>query len=284
MPKKFIHERGDKIETCIFYKEKDKQEITVGFSKKNFSIHSGISGLKYYLIIMYMRKHVEHFGEINTTLNKMVDECGYSSKSHNQSSYIDFRSIIKEEVIDKGYATSKDNIMKVQPSSLFTLKLSEEKSIFYTDDNFVQLSIQEFEKLMQPSTQSINKSVLIGAYLFIKQYILSSDVESHLPKISYPSKQQIKKGIGISSITTIEKAISALVELGLIFVSENMYMEDSKNKGVYVPTRNVYAISKADLTVDACANELQRVYGKPIYTKANVPGEIQYLTKKQNNN
>ena len=35
--------------------------MTVGFSKKEFKNHKGVSGLKYYLIIMYLRKHMQTF-------------------------------------------------------------------------------------------------------------------------------------------------------------------------------------------------------------------------------
>lgn len=270
------------METCIFYRESDKDIITVGFSKKDFKKHQGVSGLKFYLIVMYMRKHIEHFGEVTTTLNKLLDECGYSSKSHNQSSYSDFRKIIKDEIIDNGFATCEEDISKITPSSIFTLKLSQKKSIFFTDDNFVQLSVADYEKITQSNTGSINKAVLIGTYLYIKQFIMSSsDNSEYLPKISYPSKQQIKKGIGISSVTSIENAIAALSDIKLIFVERNMYMEDTKNDDVYIPTRNVFALNQEDLSKENCISELTRIYGKTIYAKDDVPGEINYLTKQK---
>lgn len=270
------------IENCIFYRQEEKSVITVGFSKKDFKKHQGVSGLKFYLVVMYMRKHIEHFGEINTTLNKLLDECGYSSKSHNQSVYSDFRKIIKEEIIDEGYASCNKDILKITPSSIFTLALSPDKSLFYTEDNFVQLSIYDFERITKSDTGSINKSVLIGVYLYIKQFIMSSsDFSEYLPKISYPSKQQIKKGIGISSLTSIETAISILEDLKLIFIERNMYMEDSKNENVYIPTRNVFALNQEDLCKDVCISELQRIYGKTIYSKEDVPGIINYLTKQK---
>ncbi|HKM01737.1 MAG TPA: hypothetical protein VJ083_06760 [Sedimentibacter sp.] len=229
-----------------------------------------------------MRKHIEHFGEINTTLNKLIDECGYSTKSHNNSSYLDFRKLIKEEIIDKGFATCNEDIMKIQPSSIFTLCLSSEKSIFYTEDNFVQLSIAEFEKIVNSKTGTINKSVIAGVYLFIKQYIMSgSDLSDYLPKVSYPSKQQIKKGIGISSITTIENAILSLSEMKLIFVAKDMYIEDSKNENVYIPARNVFALRKEDLDKSICITELQKVYGKSVYFEEDVPGNIGFITKQK---
>ena len=103
--------------------------------------------------------------------------------------------------------------------SEFTIKLSSENNLFFSKDNFVQISITEYETITKANTGKINKAVLLGVYLFIKQYILSdSEMAGMLSKISYPSKQQIKKGIGISSIATIENSISILADLKLICV------------------------------------------------------------------
>ena len=74
--------------------------MTIGFSKNDFKSHKGVSGLKYYLIVMYMRKHLQTFGQISLTLNHLLEECGYSTKSHNKSIYSDFREIIKTEIIN----------------------------------------------------------------------------------------------------------------------------------------------------------------------------------------
>lgn len=57
-----------KISDIIFIPNREKQNVTVGFSKKDFKNHKGITGLKYYLIIMYLRKHLETFGQVTLTL------------------------------------------------------------------------------------------------------------------------------------------------------------------------------------------------------------------------
>ena len=59
-----------------------------------------------------------------------------------------------------------------------------------------------------------------------------------------------------------------------------MYVESSNEDGVYIPTRNVFALDKSCLDGDAVLYELERVYGKKIYNKEDVPGKIQFLTKK----
>ena len=272
---------ANNINDIIFLSNEEKPNVTVGFSKKEFKNHKGVSGLKYYLIIMYLRKHLETFGQVALTLNRLLDECGYSTKSHNKSIYSDFREIIKTEVINKGYATCDVDIFTVNPTEMFTLQLSDKKNIFYTKDNFVQFSVDEYEQIVN-SNSNINKSVLVGVYLFIKQYIIDypNDVISP-PKISYPSKQQIKKGIGISSATTIENAISALTDMKMIYVRSDMFVENTDEEDIYVPTRNVFALNGEELIGDAILVELERIYNKKVYDKDDVPGKIKYLTKEK---
>lgn len=269
------------INDIIFIPNEEKQNITVGFSKKDFSNHKGVSGLKYYLIIMYLRKHLQTFGEIYLTLNNLLEECGYSTRSHNKSIYSDFREIIKTELINKEYVICNIDIYKINPTEMFSLQLSEKKNIFYTKDNFVQLSISECEKIIN-SNSKVNKSVLIGVYLFIKQYIMdySDDVFSP-PRISFPSKQQIKKGIGISSFTTIENAISSLEKMKMIYIRTDMFVENTEEENTYVPTRNVFALNIEELKGDAVLVELERIYNKRVYDKNDVPGKIKYLDKQK---
>lgn len=101
------------------------------------------------------------------------------------------------------------------------------------------------------------------------------------PRISYPSKQQIKKGIGIASTTTIENAISTLVDIGMIYVRSEMFVENTEIEGEFVPTRNVFALNEEELYGDAILVELERVYSKKVYNKDEVPGKIRYLDKQK---
>ena len=230
---------------------------------------------------MYLRKHLETFGQVTLTLNRLLEECGYSTKSHNKSIYSDFREIVKTEIINKGYATCDVDIFTVNPTEMFSLHLSDKKNIFYTKDNFVQFSVDEYEQISNANTK-INKSVLAGVYLFIKQYIMDYPTNTiSPPRISYPSKQQIKKGIGIASNTTIENAISTLSEIGMIYIRSEMFVENAEEEGSYVPTRNVFALNEEELYGDAVLVELERVYGKKVYNKDDVPGKIKFLDKQK---
>lgn len=87
-----------KIENYIYLSQIDKHTISVGFSKQDIKTHKSISGLKYYLIVMYLRNHVQTFGQVSLTLNDLLQECGYSTRTNNKSIYSDFREVIKQKL------------------------------------------------------------------------------------------------------------------------------------------------------------------------------------------
>ena len=59
-----------------------------------------------------------------------------------------------------------------------------------------------------------------------------------------------------------------------------MFVENSEESNIYVPARNVYALENSSLIGDEVLNELEKVYGKKVYNRDDVPGKIQFLTKK----
>lgn len=273
----FLMKGAIEIDTYIYLSEKDKQITSVGFSKKEIKNHKGISGLKYYLIILYLRKHVQTFGQITLTLNDLLQEFGYSTKTNNKSIYSDFREIIKTEIINKGYAICNKDIFVIKPNDLFYLQMSYENNIFFTEDNFVQITISEYENICSILSK-INKSVLLGIYLYIKQFIMDYSGDITPAKISFPSKLQIAKGLDIS-VQTVESGLLVLESNKLIYIRRDMFVENKKEEGIYVPTRNVYALDSKELEGKSVLIELERIYGKRIYSKEDVPGEIRYLTK-----
>lgn len=228
---------------------------------------------------MYLRKHVQTFGQVSLTLNDLLQECGYSTKTNNKSIYSDFREIIKTEIINKGYAACNTDIFTVKPNDMFYLQLSYDNNIFFTNGNFVQITIEEYEKICSIKSK-INKSILLGVFLYIKQFIMDYSDELSPAKISFPSKTQIAKGLDVS-IPTIENSISILESQKIIYVRRNMFVENKNKEGIYVPTRNVYALNLEELEGNAVLIELERIYGKRIYNQEDVPGKIDYLAKQK---
>lgn len=249
-------------------------KLGVGFSKKEIQLHKGIAGLKYYLIVMYLRLHIMPINILPTTLSKLITRCGYSAGTRNITIYNDWRNII-HKLIDSGYITCSQDIMTIKPTEEFILTFSNKKNPFYTDDSFVFITKKEFDAITSYKT-NMNKSVIIGTYLYIKQYIIDTE---YAAGIAYPTKQQIAQGIGVASTTTIEKAINILVELELLYVKTGFYIEDTIEVNSYVPASNVYSLN-SNISNDRCITELGNKYGRPVYTKDSVPGIIKFLEKK----
>lgn len=211
------------------------------------------------------------------SLDDLLNECGYSSKTHNKAIYDDFRCIISDYILYKGFATCDKDIYKVAPSSYFKLQLDHAKCIFLTDDPFVFVSIREFEKIILYKG-GVKKATLLGVYMYIKQFIQANDVDAG--KIAFPSKYSIAKGIGSTKVT-VESSLTILEKLKLIYAVTGLYIEDKSNKGTYVSTRNGYAINKEFANVETFKNELSKFYGVPVFERCEVAGKIRYIKNKK---
>lgn len=230
---------------------------------------------------MYLRSHVEPFGLIRLSLNSLMAECGYSTKTHNKNAYDDFRNIIHNEVILKHYASSEVSIHEVAPSTYIELQLSQRKSIFFTQDQFVHITIYEFERIVGMESK-VNKSVLFGVFMYVKQFIIADSLNTELcSKISFPSKKKMRKALGVSSSSTIESALAALVNEGLLYVAQQFYIEDEDDPGNYIPTRNVYALNESELIDERIIIELENFYKTKIFKKNEVNGNITFLKEKE---
>ena len=272
---------GDLISTYLFYDEKDKDKVGVGFSKNEIQFHTGF-GLKYYLIVMFLRKHFNQFGLVVMNLDTLLDECGYSVKRRNKTSYEDFRNIINKFIIKEGHATIDKDILTVTPSTYFKIQLSSDNSIFFTDDQFVFITIKEFETIVAYKG-GVKKATLFGVYMFIKQFIsFDSEFVSATGKISYPSKQTIANALGIST-PTIESALSILKDLKMIYVINGLYIENKKSPGYYIQARNGYVLSKSDIDLEAYKTVLTNLYKTNIFEKNEVEGKIKFISSKVKN-
>lgn len=252
--------------TKLFLSQEDKANVYVAFPKNEILNRCIEGNPKYYLIVMYLRKHVQTFGDVYFTLYELLNECGFSTKSHNENMYGDFRKIIKEEIIDKGYAISKDNIMTVKPNSLYRMRITNSK-LFISNNIYVEITIDEFEKITQVKDVHINRSTLFIVYLYIKQFIYIELNTDYISKFAYPSKNKMIKTLGMSSKTTLEKAISILEDIGLIYVQRNIFVQDKNDESKFVPARNVYALRNKDLDKKVIVMELEIMYGRKVVIK-----------------
>ena len=231
---------------------------------------------------MFLRNHVDTFGRVSASLDDMLSECGFSTNTHNKTIYDDFRNILND-ILSNGYASINKDILKITTVESFKCQLSYEKNLFFTEEPFVFFSIDEYEKIVSYKGK-IKKSIITGVYLYIKQFIsFNSETSTQGSKISYPSKLNIANSLGVSSTTTIENALSTLEELKMIYIIRGLYIENNKDPGYYVHTRNGYVLSESDVDLEAFKTVLTNLYKTKVYEKNEVEGKIKFISPKVRN-
>ena len=264
-----------------FVRHEDKSSIAIGFAKDEFCYHKGIDGLRYYLVIPYLRKYMTTFGEIRLSIDDMVAECGYSTNSRSSKVHTTFRQIL-QELSDSGYILTDVDLLDIKRNSYFKIKLPENKNIFFSQKQYVVFTIREFETIVNSGSRC-NTSLLAGVYLSIKKNIFMNNDLTNSLQIAFPSKYNICKELGMSSMTSVESAINELANLGLLFIRSNLYIADYKNADQFIAARNIYALDKKHLSGRDCIKELEhRCYeSNHVFTRDELPegAVISYLTK-----
>jgi len=176
--------------------------------------------------------------KVNLTIDNLVEGCGYTPDNHPNKTNDDFKNILRE-FIDTGQIHTDKNINRIKSNQFFTLDI--DKNLFHCDKNFVLMNIEEFDKIINNKTKA-SKSIVWGIYIYIKQFIPLDDNQA---KVAYPSKYGMQKKLGISSNTTVKKAVQDLVDLGMLYEYSERYYENSD--GEYEPTNNVFALEENEL-------------------------------------
>lgn len=195
--------------------------------------------MKYFLVLAYLQKNKTLLDKVNLTFNDIIISCGYTPDRHLDKNNDDFKNIIIN-MIDKRQLIANRDIHKIKNNEFFTIDIID-KNLFHSDKNFVLVNIEEFDKIINNKTTA-SKSIVWGIYIYIKQFIPLDDNQA---KIAYPSKYGMQKKLGISSNTTVKKAIKDLVDLGMIYEYSERYYEN--DDGDFEPTNNVFALEENEL-------------------------------------
>lgn len=255
----------------------DKNQITIPFNKNYFEKRNTKDDLDIYLLRAYLRFHCTVSGKICTTLDAITFGCGYSIKCNSRVSNERFRALLLSLQQNNLLDCDKDlNVIK--NSEYFELQLSS-NDIFYCDNNFVSLTMREYEAIIHSKTAT-KKNILLATYLCIKKNIYSnSDMQSY--QLSIPSNDVIKNVIGVSSLTTVKSAIADLRKLNMIYCNDVIYYYKDSKTGSYIQTRNVYALNNNELhhTKEALKDFYQV---NDIYTAGEIDtSKIIYSKRKQ---
>lgn len=257
----------------------EKWKTSVAISHLELYEHGGIAGLKYILILMYLRKHLQTFGEVELSIERLAEECGYSTRTHNQNSFDDFRNILKTDFIDKEYLSTDIDVLSIGARKNFRVFLTEDENLFRRESKFVLFTISEYEKIASLN-KKVNRSVLAGVYLFIKKYITTDESNANGTKIAYPSKKTIMNGLQLGSVSIVESAIKTLVDLHMIYVANDLYVQIKNGTDIYIPARSVFALKEKDLDIPACISELTAFYGREVLRKLDIPAEQRKFMKR----
>lgn len=226
-------------ENQIFFRS-DKSQITMPYNKCDFERKNTKDELYLYLLKAYLRFHCTISGKVCTTLNAITSGCGYSIKGNSKKSNDKFREILLF-LRDNKHITCNKDINTVKNSEYFEIQLIS-NNIFYCDKNFVNLTMSEYEKLIN-SEVSTGKNILLATYLCIKKNIYNNE-ENPSSKLSIPSNNVIKDAIGAASIKTVKSAISDLIKAEIIYCNKTAYYYKDIKTGAYLQTRNVYALNQ----------------------------------------
>lgn len=224
----------------------DRYNTSVGVSEEQIeAMAKNGNDLKMLLILPYLRDRLETHGSVRFTLNEITKGCGYPIKSNTNSNQTNFAQAINKCVVKAGYATCDYDLDKpLSPMKQIQLQMSTSNNIFYYGDNFISLSMKEYDLLTKQETKS-NKATLLGVYLLLKKnmylpYGQEPSVMASRRPFSFPSKKYLKNTLWFKTDAPIEKAIADLINIKMIFPLESLYIKIKEKKYTYF--RNVYSI------------------------------------------
>lgn len=256
----------------------DLSAFNIAFNKSELSRHKGTSGLKYYLVVYYLRRWVGYFGEFYMSLNSLLTGCGYSPAARNNPTVNQFKDILASLVVD-GYITTNHDVEALKPNDFFMVKLSAEKNLFYATGKrgFITVSLQDVSDMIAADTET-SKGTLLATYLAVKQHIFNDQWP-----IGFPARDTMAEQLGISG-KTIEKALGELVQHNFLYKGDQLYVADRDEGKVYFPARSIYALEEKYLESKMCAKVLSDFYGLPVFTQDEIdPRNIRYLKKERGN-
>lgn len=241
------------INNNIFFH--DPSVINLAISKDYLSKHFSKDDMYYYMTIIYLRKHMDMFGEVTMSLEKLANESGYQKSGYKTINK--FRNIISQ-LINSEYIYSNQDISTVKTNEIYTLKINRDNCIFIIKGFFMQISIYEYDRIININSK-VSKAILLAVYLYIKQFI-------GIRRFSFPAQSDMMAAIGISQ-PTLSNALSDLKKNEIIYIIKNIYVQDYNNLNNLVPARNVYLIDKYDIDYNYIANELESIYGRKVIIK-----------------
>ena len=238
----------------------DESDVKIAYSINLIDMQNPNNNVFVLLLMEYLKSHGDPFGRVKLSLNEIVLECGYFTKSKSKTYHKNFRDVI-EKFIDEELLIVDDSfdISNIKNTDFFTVQLNKENDIFYCDEKFVTITVEEFQKIIE-TKRTIKPGVLLNLLLIFKKYAFIGSSDG----LIYPSKATITKELGMLSPTTTEKAINALIDIGLVYKDKPYYVAHKSNNGTYVQLRNIYSLSPENFKYTK--HKLEQINGESVYT------------------
>lgn len=187
------------------------------------------------LCYLFFKTDCEH--NICTTLNNICEKINLSTTSRNNKNnqyYIKetIRDLIDEGIIE---CLNYKNISEVTNDKLIELKFKEYEKYVNISSQYVILSIEEFNKILNCKKET---SKLLNLYCKIKSYVC---MDENCLKICYPSIKKMCYDFNCSR-NTLKPILNILQENNLIYIYR--FGENELNIRSYEKIEYIFALEK----------------------------------------
>lgn len=232
-------------------KTQEPREGFIKFNKKFIQIKQPKNRLL--LTMAYLKIYSSMSGHVGLSINTLVKSIGYKPDRHAGK----INSIVSNTLVDLEkqndiYILGK--FKEINFNENFVIQINDSSDLFYPESDYVLLSESEFNTITS-SKEKCDKQELLNVYLNIKKFI---NMGKDYDKLCYPSHKTLCNNCNISSTGTMNKLISALVTMGVLFTYNSGLYEDSK--GNYKYANSFYALEDNILKPEKCDEIIKNYY------------------------
>lgn len=235
----------------------DAQSAFVMFDKK--FLKSKDMKTKVPLAMSYLKLNSAINGNVGVSIDLLVRKIGYIPNTRLgrvNSQVIKALEWLKENKcisIDEDLGT-----ISSRPKDCFIVNtINRKENVFNPKGNFVILTEDEFNSITKAdkSKVRIEKQTLLNVFLNIKKFI---NLDPVTPNLCYPSHATLCRDCKITSTGSINNAIKALEDIGVLYTYNSGLYTDSNGNVKYA--NSFYAIEKNVLQPEVCDSLIKQYY------------------------
>lgn len=254
-------------ENKLGYYFMNEDKILIPYDVNMLDMQNPINNVYNLLLLGFIKSHGDPLGRVCTSINRIVNETGYYTKSKSKIYHKYFKECIQKFVDEELLFLEDDvDILSIKNTDLFQMTLNKDNDIFYIENTFVTITLEEFNKIIGIDC-GVKQGIILNTFLLFKKYSFKADRD----ELIYPSKASITKSLGILSTKTTEKAINALIDVGLVFKDKPYFVKNKSNQDTYVQLRNIYSLSPDNFRYTK--HKLEQIYEDKVYSIDDIDKE-----------